>query len=1014
MTWSHYSSVNSYEFTAFSEADLLKAGDHSLSCGDKFTMPASASVCFEVKDNDKYLSGDSKCNENADDSSYQTAKITDADGAELGNGRQIYAESYHWVSDQHGNWYVLIEIEQEGSGEDYFAFYTNDCYGLPPAGAELTVHGSCNVKGDWLKFDDLDSGPKPDPEPATGSICGSVFCDTNCDGIDGIETVEPGCDYVIEAETMWESGFTKFSGDQASGGKGVKLDCAGGDGWLKTAFNGKTGVYDVTIRVQDENDGKSVIKLLVDGKLVEAVRLDRDSDGGGSDNGGFSHYVIRDVAINAGSEIKLAVDGDKGEYVRIDNIAFEGHDKVVTTPEPSKEGVTVFLLNADGSNVLDANDQPVQTLTDADGKYEFMNVPVGEYRVKFVAPDGTAFTTKDAGGDDTRDSDVDAEGVSASFFVVADTKTTDIDAGIVASPVDAVDDAITVLESEGAGDSDLNVLANDTPAGATGPVLKVEGQTANVGEWIDLAGGGRVRIDADGNLDFDANGDFDDLNAGESRSVSLTYSIGNATTTPGETKHIDFNDLARGTLVTNQFAAAGLTISSANANNPVMIFDTANPTGGDWDLATSNLGKVLILSEDRDSNDPDDNAGGGTFIFSFDRPADLASMTFLDTEEPSPVLRFFDENGGLITTIVGPSTPNGGQAVANFNVTGVSRLEVELKGSGAVDNLKYSFPELCVEKEDTATVTITVEGEDDPLGSIAGRYFCDKDGNSLDDGEPGVGGRTVTLLQAGDDGLFGTADDVVAGETTTADDGSYSFVGLEAGDYAVKIRGAGFVTQDVDGNASDDIDSDVDANGMTGAISVAAGQNVTDVDAGTACFDVPEDGLIGVQQLFTGNIPPLITFNNTGVTSYDADTDSFTVSGRPLLSVSAAPVVVTPFPATGRLLIDIEVDDTGTVIGGAADDFILFNDLNNNGAVDGGEEVFLQGQVLALGSQDGAATDLFDVIIEIEGGTLAAGFDPLIGLAWSSEASNFVDDFTVDFSGEAKGQLGSIDVDCLC
>ena len=793
-------------------------------------MPDAASVCFTVKDDDRFLSGDNKCNENADDRSFQTARITDANGAELGNGRQIYAESYHWVSDQHGNWYVLIEIEQEGTGDDYFAFYTGGHYTVPPAGAHLTVHGSCDVRGDWLKFEDLGSGPKPEPEPATGTICGSVFCDTNCDGIDGIDTVEPGHDYVIEAEHMSRSkDMTVFHGSQASGGEGVRLKCAGDDGWLKTAFNGKTGVYDVTIRVQDENDGRSVIKLLVDGKLVEAVRLDRDNNGGGSDNGGFSHFVIRDVAINAHSEIKLVVDGDKSEFVRIDNIQFEGQDKVVRAPEPPKEGVTVFLLNADGSNVIDANGQPVQTVTDAEGKYEFANVPVGDYRVKFVAPDGTVFTSQDAGTDDTRDSDVDSTGVSSVFTVMADEKT-DIDAGVAPMPVDAVDDMITVLESEGAGDVDVNVLDNDTPAGETGLVLKVDGQTANVGEWIDLAGGGRVRIDANGELDFDADGDFDGLNAGESEMVSVTYTIGRTTETPADETHLDFNDLARGTVVTNQFAANGLTIASANANNPVMIFDTANPTGGDTDLATSNLGKVLILSEDRDSNDPDDNAGGGTFIFTFDRPADLSSMTFLDTEEPTPVLRFYDAAGDLITTINGPSTTNGGQAVANFDVTGVSRLEVQLKGSGAIDNIKYSFPGETIVKEDTATVKITIEGEDDPVGSLSGRYFCDENRDGVDNGEPGIEGVLVELLDAN-----GNPTGIT---TTTAADGSYSFSNLAPGTYGVKFTDTVSGKTLIAPNVGNDDAVDSDATDLGGGMSqirgivVVSGQDTPDNDAG--------------------------------------------------------------------------------------------------------------------------------------------------------------------------------------
>ena len=64
-----------------------------------------------------------------------------------------------------------------------------------------------------------------------------------------------------------------------------------------------------------------------------------------------------------------------------------------------------------------------------------------------------------------------------------------------------------------------------------------------------------------------------------------------------------------------------------------MIFDTANPTGGDTDLATPGyglgndtaLGNVVILSEDADSSDPDDNAGGGTLTFTYDESVFIES-----------------------------------------------------------------------------------------------------------------------------------------------------------------------------------------------------------------------------------------------------------------------------------------------------------------------------------------------------------------------------------------------------
>ena len=126
-----------YEFTAFTEADFLDQGGNgsSIGCGDTFTMPGAATVCISTWDNDGSLSGDSYCNENANDSTGQKATI---DGAAL--GAQMYAESYHVLQGSDGKTYYMIEIEVEGhdapgAGDDYFTFYG----AVPPAGVELCV-----------------------------------------------------------------------------------------------------------------------------------------------------------------------------------------------------------------------------------------------------------------------------------------------------------------------------------------------------------------------------------------------------------------------------------------------------------------------------------------------------------------------------------------------------------------------------------------------------------------------------------------------------------------------------------------------------------------------------------------------------------------------------------------------------------------------------------------------------------------------------------------------------------
>ena len=93
--------------------------------------------------------------------------------------------------------------------------------------------------------------------------------------------------------------------------------------------------------------------------------------------------------------------------------------------------------------------------------------------------------------------------------------------------LDAADDAIIVMESEGAGDADGNVLDNDTVDGVAydGSVTEVNGDDANVGVSVDGSNGGTIVINADGSFDFDANGEFDHLADGETAETTFSYQI---------------------------------------------------------------------------------------------------------------------------------------------------------------------------------------------------------------------------------------------------------------------------------------------------------------------------------------------------------------------------------------------------------------------------------------------------------------------------------------------------------
>jgi hypothetical protein len=101
-------------------------------------------------------------------------------------------------------------------------------------------------------------------------------------------------------------------------------------------------------------------------------------------------------------------------------------DGIQDAGEPGVAGVTVRLL--DGSGVATG----ASAITDSNGAYSF-GVLAGTYRLEFVAPAGMHWTTANAGGDDTIDSDVDpATGRTGTLTITAGQTDTSWDGGLAA------------------------------------------------------------------------------------------------------------------------------------------------------------------------------------------------------------------------------------------------------------------------------------------------------------------------------------------------------------------------------------------------------------------------------------------------------------------------------------------------------------------------------------------------------------------------------------------------------
>ncbi|RED11840.1 beta strand repeat-containing protein [Pontivivens insulae] len=284
-----------------------------------------------------------------------------------------------------------------------------------------------------------------------------------------------------------------------------------------------------------------------------------------------------------------------------------------------------------------------------------------------------------------------------------------------------------------------------------------------------------------GNAGENPNGTGQAGNSG-AQGNSNGFAIDPVTTTGG-------GELNAGDVITTQIE--GVTISvCANGKggryDEAMIFDSESPTGGDWDLATSTQGNILIISEDGHSHDPDDNAKGGEIHFTFDEPTDVDSLTLIDNEEGTWI-GFYDAHWNQIgSKWVGGTGDNSVNKVSfdGVNSDDVKHMLVVLKGSGAIDDLVISDTEEVPDYlYDTATVTVTIEGVSDNTAPIVEAQTAITDENTtvfgdLLDGATDAEGDDITVVSTefGAPGSYSvTTDGGNTGTLTVTADGMFSF-----------------------------------------------------------------------------------------------------------------------------------------------------------------------------------------------------------------------------------------------
>jgi len=195
--------------------------------------------------------------------------------------------------------------------------------------------------------------------------------------------------------------------------------------------------------------------------------------------------------------------------------------------------------------------------------------------------------------------------------------------------------------------------------------------------------------------------------------------------------------LLAGEKIGEQWASRGVHIKATNKQpghpDLAILFDSANPTGDDFDLVTpgygpGNLvpeGMLLIIAEndvdgdgDGRVDDPDDEFAGGVMTFEFDQPVIVCAVKLVDVDNQQlNELRFYD-GLGMRQRLPVPAKADNAATRLNMVAMPTRRLEIDLGGSGGLAYLEV-FPCRAMVDFDWATYGA-------PVGMSAGEVITDQ------------------------------------------------------------------------------------------------------------------------------------------------------------------------------------------------------------------------------------------------------------------------------------------------
>ena len=606
--------------------------------------------------------------------------------------------------------------------------------------------------------------------------------------------------------------------------------------------------------------------------LSTAITLDDDPDGLPLTNPTFDAGVTPLVSL--------------GDLVWVDADADGLYDPAT---ESGIAGVTVTLLDAAGQPAVDPAGAPIApTTTDAAGRYSFVDLVPGSYRVRFTLPTGYVWTDSNAGA--LADDDLDNDSVPDTAAVDSPTATT----GVVVLSTTLIPDG----DPDGLDLTDPTIDAGVVPLLSLGDVV-----------WIDA--------DGDGVLDpTEAGVPGSTVRLLDTAGQPAKDAFGNdvAPATTGPDGRYSFDEVAPGTYVVEFTLPSGFVWTTANApaGNDDLDSDAAFVERDDATVRTAPI--VLTPTVVADS-DPDRLPGltNGTIDAGVVPLLSLGDLVWIDLDRDGvydtgeqPVagvaVRLVDAGGNTVDDALGnpATTTTGVDGRYSFDslLPGTYRVEFGLPagyvwttanvGANGTDGLD-SDPVPAAPDAPTAITGPVV------LTSTA---VTDPDPDGLDLTNPTIDAGVVPLLSLGDlvwvdenrDGVYDPVTELplagvvvalldaagnpatdafgVAQTATTGPDGRWSFDNLLPGDYRVSFtQPGGFVWTQPNLGADDSLDSD--AVGATpGAPTATTGVFTL---SSTPVGDNDPDGLDVTNPTIDAGLVPVVSLGDLVWIDLDRD-----------------------------------------------------------------------------------------------------------------------------------------------